>query len=83
MTRNGGKSRIGKRSDAMEKPSKWSVRRVQCPEGKGKAGLLIEWKVEKGKKAVQSVSCDNPELHHYDGMDCKWYCLERLSVKKK
>ncbi len=67
----------------MKKPSKFSIRRVQCPEGKGRAGLLIEWKVEKGKKTVHSVSCDNPELHHFGAVECKWYCLERLSVKKK
>jgi hypothetical protein len=71
------------RSVAMKPTSKWSVRRVQCPEGKGRAGLLIEWKVEKGKKALHSLSCDDPGLHHYGGMDCKWYCLEQISRKKK
>ncbi len=67
----------------MRQTSRWSIRRLQCPEGKGKAGLLIEWGLEKGKKTVKSVSCDNPELHHFSGADCKWFCLEKISGRKK
>jgi hypothetical protein len=68
---------------AMKQPSKWNLRSMQCPEGEGKTELLLEWKVEKGKKVLCSVSCNNPRLTHYSGTDCKWICLEKISGAKK
>ena len=67
----------------MKQGSKWSIRQMPCPEARGKAELLLEWKVEKGKKVLHSISCDNPQLMDYSGMDCQWYCLEKISGKKK
>lgn len=67
----------------MKQASKWNVRPMKCPEGKGKAELLLEWKVGKGRKILRSVSCDHPQLTHYSGTDCKWVCLEKISAKKK
>jgi hypothetical protein len=66
----------------MKQSSKWSLRRMKCPEGKGRAGLLLEWKVERGKKILHSVSCDNPQLADYSGVECRWWCLEKISGKK-
>jgi hypothetical protein len=66
----------------MEPTSKWSVRQMKCPEGRGRAGLLVEWKVEKGKKILRSVSCDNPQLADYSRVECRWCCLEKISGKK-
>ena len=56
---------------------------MQCPEGKGKRGLLLEWRVEKGKKILHSASCDHPQLTRYGGTDCRWLCLEKISGPKK
>jgi hypothetical protein len=66
----------------MKQASKWSVRQMKCPEGKGQAGLLLEWKLEKGRKILCSVSCDNPQLADYSGADCRWCCLEKISGRK-
>ena len=67
----------------MKQASKWNVRGMKCPEGKGRAELLLEWKVEKGRKILCSVSCDHPQLADYSGIDCRWCCLEKISGKKK
>jgi hypothetical protein len=67
----------------MSEKSKWSIREMKCPEEKGKAELLIEWKVEKGKKVLHSISCDHPQLMDYSGMDCQWLCMERIAAKKR
>jgi hypothetical protein len=67
----------------MKQASKWSVRQMKCPEGQGQAGLLLEWKVKKGRKILCSASCDNPGLADYSGIDCRWGCLEIVSGKKK
>ncbi len=66
----------------MAEKSKWAVRHMECPEEKGKASLLIEWKVQKGKKVLQSVSCNHPQLIEYSGMDCQWLCIKKISPKK-
>ncbi|NWF57227.1 MAG: hypothetical protein HXY45_20815 [Syntrophaceae bacterium] len=67
----------------MKQPSQWSIRKRQCPEGRGKTDLLLEWKVEKGRKVLHSISCDNPHLADYSGADCRWACLEKISGEKK
>jgi hypothetical protein len=67
----------------MKHTSKWNVRQMECPEGKGLAELLLEWKVEKGKKILCSVSCDSPQLTDYSGVECRWCCLEKLSAQKR
>jgi hypothetical protein len=67
----------------MKQGSQWSIRHRKCPEGRGKSELLLEWKVEKGKKVLRSISCDNPQLADYSGMDCRWACVEIISGKKK
>ena len=55
---------------------------MRCPEGKDTAALLLEWKVEKGKKVLNSISCDSPKLSDYSGTNCQWCCLEKISGKK-
>ncbi len=67
----------------MKQTSKWSIRQMECPEVKCKTELLLEWKVEKGKKVLHSISCDNPRLLDYSGEGCQWLCLERVAGKKK
>jgi len=67
----------------MKQTSKWNVRQMKCPEGKGKAELLLERRVEKGRKVLRSISCDNPRLADYSGVDCRWCCLEKISAKKE
>jgi hypothetical protein len=79
----GGKSIIFAGGVAMKQASKWNVRPMKCPEGRGKAELLLEWKVEKGRKILRSVSCDHPQLAYYSGTDCKWFCLGKISGAKK
>jgi hypothetical protein len=39
--------------------------------------------VEKGRKVLHSISCNNPQLADYSGMDCRWACVEIISGKKK
>ena len=67
----------------MAERSKWGTRQMECPEKRGKAELFVEWRVEKGKKFLHSVSCDNLQLRDYSGMNCGWLCLEKISRKKK
>ncbi len=67
----------------MSEKSQWTLRHMKCPEEKGKAQLLLEWKVQRGKKVLHSISCDNPQLMEYSGMDCQWLCMKKISPKKK
>ena len=67
----------------MKPDSKWSVRKMVCPEAVGKAELLLEWRVEKGRKVLHSISCDNPRLMDYSGTDCQWHCRKKIAGKKK
>ena len=66
----------------MGKKSQWVTRQMQCPEGERREELLLEWKVEKGRKVLQSISCGNRQLLDYSGADCQWFCLEKISRKK-
>jgi hypothetical protein len=67
----------------MKQASRWSVRRIQCPEANCNTELLLEWKTEKGRKVLHSISCDNPRLLDYSGADCQWYCLKKITARKK
>ncbi len=66
----------------MAEKSKWVVRSVQCSGETKTAELLIEWKVQKGKNVLHSVSCNCQQLMDYGGEDCDWKCLERITRKK-
>jgi hypothetical protein len=66
----------------MQESRRWSIRRIKCPDEKGVTELLIEWKVQKGKKILQSISCSHPELAYYSGKDCQWPCLKKISQGK-
>ena len=59
------------------------IRQMECPEGRGKTSVLVEWRIDKGKKVLNSVSCNNPLLMDYSGQDCQWLCWERISREKK
>jgi hypothetical protein len=67
----------------MEGKSQWTVRPLKCPEEDRPVELLIEWKIEKGKKILQSVSCSHPGLADYGGRECRWGCAQKLSGRKK
>lgn len=67
----------------MSGKSTWSTRKMECPGEGRKAELLLEWRVEKGKKVLNSISCDHPRLMDYSGSDCEWHCLKKLSRKKE
>jgi hypothetical protein len=58
------------------------IRQMECPEGRGKASLLVEWRVERGKKILHSVSCNDSLLMDYSGRDCQWLCWEKISRGK-
>ncbi len=66
----------------MAEKSKWVVRSMHCPGEKKDSELLIEWRVQKGKNVLQSVSCNCSQLIAYSGTDCKWGCLEKISRKR-
>ena len=66
----------------MKQTSRWNIRQMKCPEGKGHAELLLEWKVERGRKTLHSISCNHPQLADYGGVACQWCCLEKISGKK-
>jgi len=67
----------------MNEKSRWAIRKMRCPEEKGETEILVEWKVQKGKKVLQSVSCGHPQLMDYSGADCGWLCLKKISPKKR
>ena len=60
---------------------RWAKRRMKCPEGKGDAGLLAEWRVEKGREILNSISCDNLQLKDLSGTGCQWSCWKEISRK--
>ncbi len=66
----------------MVAKSTWVVRSMRCPGEKRTADLLIEWRVQKGRKVLHSVSCNCPQLTDYSGGDCQWLCVEKISRKK-
>jgi hypothetical protein len=59
------------------------IQQLECPIGKGKPSLLVEWETDKGKKVLRSISCDNPALADYSGEDCDWQCWEKVSRDKQ
>jgi hypothetical protein len=64
----------------MKETSKFEKRIIRCPETKKSAYLMVEWRMgEDGKDQVNSISCDNPDLHDLGGGDCRWSCLETIS----
>lgn len=67
----------------MKQTTQWSIRKMRCSEENCTTELLLEWKVEKGRKVLHSISCDNPRLLDYSGADCHWHCLEKISGGKK
>lgn len=59
-----------------------SIRKVKCPENRGIAQLLLEWKIDRGRKVLCSVTCDNFELADYSGSDCQWLCWAKIAGGK-
>ena len=55
----------------MADKSRSVIRQIECPEGRGRVTLLAEWRVEKGKKVLQGICCNNPRLMDYSGEDCQ------------
>jgi hypothetical protein len=65
----------------MAEKTKWVVRTMDCG-GKEKADLLIEWRVQRGKNVLHSVTCNCSQLIDYSGTDCDWHCVEKISRKR-
>jgi len=63
----------------MAEKSRRVIRPMECPEGRGKTSLLVEWRVERGKKVLHSINCNNPLLMDYSGQDCQWLCWDKVS----
>ncbi len=66
----------------MADKSRRVIRKLACPEGRGEASLLVEWEIEKGRKTLRSIDCDNPLLRDYSGENCDWQCWEKISRGK-
>ena len=67
---------------AMAEKSRRVIRQIECPEGKGKATLLAEWRVERGKKVLHSINFNNPLQRDYSGEECQWLCCEKIYRRK-
>lgn len=67
----------------MGSKSQWAIRSLKCPEKDLTVDLLVEWKVERGKKTLQSLCCNHTELAFFSGKECQWVCLQKFSSKKK
>ena len=67
----------------MAGKSQWAVRPLKCPEEDRAVDLLVEWKIEKGKKSLHSICCNHPDLTVYGGKECRWACIQKLSGRKK
>ncbi len=63
----------------MSRKLRWETRRVKCPEVGREAHLFIEWRQEKGKILLNSISCDNPRLRDLDNWDCRWSCWDGIA----
>jgi len=66
----------------MAEKSKWVVRSMHCPGEEKAAELLIEWRVQKGKNVLQSVTCNCSQLTDYSGTDRQWGCLQKISRRR-
>jgi hypothetical protein len=67
----------------MVEKSRWAIRPMKCPDQDLTVDLLVEWKVKRGKKVLQSVCCNHPALTDYSGKDCQWVCFKKLEGRKK
>ena len=68
--------------DIVPEKSRWVKFEMVCPEGKGEAGLLLEWRSEGRGETLNSISCDNPVLRDLSGSECQWSCWEEILQKK-
>ena len=65
----------------MQQKSKWEKCRINCPEDKVEAELLVEWREEEGRLVPHSISCNNPKLMDVKPVDCQWSCWEEIEKK--
>lgn len=63
----------------MAKQVRWARRQMTCPEGKGETTLCLEWRFQKGKEVLNSISCCNIYLKDLSGGDCEWACWEEVT----
>jgi len=66
----------------MQQKSKWEKCRINCPEDKVEAELLVEWREEEGRLVPNSISCNNPKLMDLKPVDCQWSCWEEVEKTK-
>ncbi len=63
----------------MERHSRWVRREMTCPEERGHSELLLEYRLERRRQILNSISCNNPYLKDLSGGDCGWSCWKRIS----
>jgi hypothetical protein len=68
---------------AVKQKSRWEKCHITCPEEQIDTELLLEWRKEKGKKVLKSVSCKNTKLMDLSPQDCEWTCWEEIEKGKK
>ncbi|RJQ65613.1 MAG: hypothetical protein C4530_00340 [Desulfobacteraceae bacterium] len=66
----------------MDKDSRWKICRITCPEKRGEAELLTEWRREGESFKLYSTTCKNPDLLDLHGKDCQWACWNTLEKQK-
>jgi len=79
---------LPERRRAMEQTIEREWKSIVCPEGKGRAAVMLEWDVfsEKGrilKRALTQIDCSNPRLTLFGGADCHWKCEGVIGKREK
>ena len=67
----------------MERHSRWERREMTCPEDRGPAKLLLEYRLDRRKQTLNSISCNNQYLKDLGGGDCGWSCWKGIAPKEQ
>ena len=76
----------GRRALEQKREREWKS--IACPEGKGRALMMLEWDVvsEKGrilKRSLKQMDCQNPMLSVFGGEDCNWKCEGVITKRER
>ena len=76
----------GRRALEQKREREWKS--VACPEGRGRALVMLEWDVvsEKGrilKRALKQINCQNPGLTVFGGKGCDWKCEGVITKRER
>jgi hypothetical protein len=79
---------LSDRRRALEQKREREWKSVACPEGKGRALVMLEWVVvsEKGRileRSLKQIDCQNPELTAFGGADCNWKCEGVITKRER